>query len=111
MEAATQQVVTGVTMTYQEVMQRFIWNAFEFATYLAIITYVLDHFGWIRAAPEIQGNVIEVADEGFKGFGSFLKEGIKEGTRLAKTINSAVSESKLEDVVPVSAKASTPKKK
>lgn len=95
------QVVAGTTMTYQEVIQGFIWNMIEFFTCLAIIAFVLDHFGWIRAAPIVEGNVTEQVDESFKGFGSFLKESIVEGTKLAKTINSVVAETnEVEAVAP-----------
>lgn len=80
-------------MTYQEAISNFVWNSLVFATMIAIIIYILDHFGYVRAAPVVQGNVTEEVDQGFKGFGSFLKEGIVEGTKLAKTLSSVVGES------------------
>jgi len=92
-----QQIVAGTGMTYHEVISNFVWNSVVFATMIAIIIYILDHFGFVRAAPVVEGNVTEEVQGGFTGFGSFLKDGLREGTKLARTINSAVSESDLQE--------------
>lgn len=113
-QEATRNLVSGTSMTYQEVISNFIWNAIVLTTMIAIIIYILDHFGYVRAAPVIEGNVTEQVDEGFKGFGSFLKDGIVEGTKLARTLSSVVGETVNSPAVEEGAKqaaAAVPKKK
>lgn len=77
--------MTGeIPMTYQQAMFAFTWYAVEFATYIAIIAYVLSYFGFLKV-PKPAGNVVEEASSTWGSTGELLAS----AASIAKQVNKA----------------------